>query len=344
MTLKVDSCQISPEIFKSPGLIDQFGRRLKSLRLSLTDRCDLRCRYCLPEEGAHPVSRKDILSFEEILRIVRILAVRGIDRVRITGGEPLLRKGVPELIQGLARIKKIRDFSLTTNASRLAPVAASLKDSGLNRITISLDTLKPALYRDITRGGDIQAVFKGIAASRCAGLKPIKINTVVLRGVNEDELPDLAAFAFSNGAVPRFLEVMPLGEVGLDNQSSYMPADEIRKRIESRYSLEEIGRSPGSTAREFRVKGTDSTLGIISPVSDRFCSTCDRLRLSARGKLQFCLAHEDGIDLRDALREGLDDEAIGELIRKGVYRKSAGNRFLEDKEPVYQISMSGIGG
>ncbi|HEY5649013.1 MAG TPA: GTP 3',8-cyclase MoaA [Nitrospiria bacterium] len=326
------------------GLFDQFGRHLRSLRLSVTDRCDLRCRYCLPAEGPPLVAREGVLSYEEISRIVRILVRLGIARVRITGGEPLLRRGLPDLVRRLSDLEGISDLSLTTNATRLAPVADILKKSGLNRITISLDTLKPEVYQRITRGGDIQAVLNGISASIGAGLEPLKINTVVLRGINDDELPELAAFAFSIGAEPRFLEAMPLGEVGLDNQAYFVEADVIRKQLETRFPLEELGRSPGSTAREYRVKGGNQVLGIISPVSDRFCSSCDRLRLSARGRLQFCLSHEDGIDLQEALRSGVDDADLGELIRQGVYRKSPGNRFLEEKEPVYQISMSGIGG
>ena len=325
-------------------LSDRFGRQMTYLRLSVTDRCDMRCLYCMPEEGEGYQARDEVLSFEEVRRLVRILAGLGITHIRITGGEPLIRRDLPVLIGMLSGIDGLQDLSLTTNASRLAPIAGELKAAGLNRINISIDSLDPDRFHRITRGGRLSDVLSGIDRALEAGLTPLKLNTVVMRGINDDELADLVAFAIARGATHRFLEVMPLGSVGLENRAGFMPAAEIRKTIEKRYPLEPLPFHYGSTARDFRVAGTESQIGIISPVSERFCSSCNRLRLSARGRLQLCLAYEDGVDLKKPLRTGWSDEAISDLIIKTAYRKPAGNQFAEDPEPVYQIAMSGIGG
>lgn len=329
-------------------LVDRFSRSMSYLRLSVTDRCDMRCLYCMPEEGEPHEFRREILSFEEIHRLVRILCRLGITHIRVTGGEPLVRRDLPVLIDMLSKIDGPiygqADLSLTTNASRLAPLASELKTAGLGRINISIDSLKPDTFYRITRGGRLSYVKAGIDRALAVGLTPVKLNTVVMRGINDDELPDLVAFSISKGVTHRFLEVMPLGSVGLENRAVFMPAAEIRRIIEKRYPLEPLPYEDGSTAQDFRIAGTETQIGIISPVSERFCSTCNRLRLSARGRLQLCLAYEDGVDLKRPLREGWSDEAISDLILKTAYQKPAGNHFAEDPEPVYQIAMSGIGG
>jgi GTP 3',8-cyclase len=325
-------------------LEDRFSRRMTYLRLSVTDRCDMRCLYCMPEEGEPHEVRGEILTFEEIHRLVRILGRLGITHVRVTGGEPLSRRDVPVLIGMLSTLDALRDLSLTTNASRLAPTAQELKTSGLNRINISIDSLDPDKFIRMTRGGRLSDVLAGIDRALEVGLTPVKLNTVVMRGMNDDELPDLVEFARTLRVEHRFLEVMPLGSVGGDNRAGFVPAAEIRRLIEKRHPLEALPFRTGSTAQEFRIAGTETRIGIISPVSERFCSTCNRLRLSARGRLQLCLAYEDGVDLKKPLRAGWSDDAISDLILTTVRRKPAGNHFAEDPEPVYQIAMSGIGG
>ncbi len=325
-------------------LTDSFSRSMSYLRLSVTDRCDMRCLYCMPEEGEPHEIRQEILSFEEIRRLVRILCRLGITHIRVTGGEPLVRRDLPVLIGMLSGVDGLMDLSMTTNASHLAPIAEALKTAGLNRINISIDSLDTEKFSRITRGGRLSDVLAGIDRALAAGLTPVKLNTVVLRGINDDELPDLVRFAISKGVTHRFLEVMPLGSVGFENRAGFIPAAEIRRIIETRYPLEPLPFQNGSTARDFRIAGTPTQIGIISPVSERFCSTCNRLRLTARGRLQLCLAYEDGVDLKKPLREGWSDNAISDLILKAAYQKPAGNHFAEDTEPVYQIAMSGIGG
>jgi len=325
-------------------LVDRFSRSMSYLRLSVTDRCDMRCLYCMPEEGEPHEVRREILTFEEIHRLVRILGRLGITHVRVTGGEPLVRQDLTALVGMLSTLDALQDLSLTTNASRLAPVAEELKTSGLNRINISIDSLDPETFFRMTRGGRLSDVLAGIDRALEVGLTPVKLNTVVVRGINDQELPALVDFAGTKGVEHRFLEVMPLGSVGRDNRDGFVPAAEIRRIIEKRHRLELLPFRNGSTAQEFRVAGSGTRIGIISPVSERFCATCNRLRLSARGRLQLCLAYEDGVDLKKPLRAGWSNDAISDLILAAVRRKPAGNHFAEDPEPVYQIAMSGIGG
>jgi len=328
-------------------MVDRFSRSLSYLRLSVTDRCDMRCLYCMPESGEPHEVRPEVLTFEETHRLVRILCRLGITQVRITGGEPLIRRDLPVLIgmlSGDGEIGGRTDLSLTTNASRLAPLASDLKAAGLNRINISLDSLDPDKFHRITRGGRLSEVLAGIDQVLQVGLTPVKLNTVVLRGINDDELPDLVEFAISKGVTHRFLEVMPLGSVGIENRDRFVSAAEIRRIIERRYPLISLPFQDGSTAQDFQITGTTARIGIVSPVSERFCSTCNRLRLSARGRLQLCLAYEDGVDLKSPMRLGCSDAELSGLILETAYRKPAGNHFAEDPEPVFQIAMSGIGG
>ncbi len=325
-------------------LIDQYRRRMTTLRLSVTDRCDLRCLYCLPEKGESHQKRRELLTFEEIERLAGLFCRAGIRRIRITGGEPLIRRDLPILVRKLSSIAALEDLSLTTNATRLAPLAHELKAAGLDRINISIDSLNTDKFLRITRGGRLADVLCGIDRAIETGLHPVKLNTVVLRGVNDDEILDLVAFSIRKGVSHRFLEVMPLGGVGLDNLQSFMPASEIRSIIEREYRLEPFPAEDGSTSQEYRIAGTAGGIGLISPVSERFCSTCNRLRLSAQGRLQLCLAFPDGVDLKGPMRDGWTDSDLEELLIKTVYGKPAGNRFADDPEPIYQIEMSGIGG
>jgi GTP 3',8-cyclase len=325
-------------------LVDRFSRSMSYLRLSVTDRCDMRCLYCMPKEGEPHELRSEVLTFEETRRLAGILCGLGIRQIRLTGGEPLIRNHLPDLIRMLAEIDPLPELSLTTNASRLSRMAGLLKAAGLGRINISLDSLDPEKFHRMTRGGRLRDVLNGIDRALEAGLAPVKLNTVVLRGINDDEILDLIEFAGSKGVENRFLEVMPLGSVGYENRAGFMPAEEIRGIIARKYRLEPLPFRDGSTAREFRADGGRLQFGVISPVSERFCASCNRLRLSARGRLQLCLGHEDGVDLKAPLREGWSDDAISELILGTVLEKPAGNHFATDPEPVYQIAMSGIGG
>ncbi|HEY4485796.1 MAG TPA: GTP 3',8-cyclase MoaA [Nitrospiria bacterium] len=325
-------------------LIDLFGRSMSYLRLSVTDRCDMRCVYCLPVEGAPHSDRQEVLTFEEYRRLAQVLTRLGVNQIRVTGGEPLLRKDLPVLVRYLSDIDGLLDLSLTTNASRLAPMAAGLKAAGLNRINISLDSLRPESFSRITRGSHLAATLDGIDRAIEAGFSPVKVNTVVMRGVNDGELCDLVRFSIERGVTIRFLEIMPLGAVGAENRDRFMPFLESKQIIEREFALEPLPFEPGSTTLEFRLKGTSSKIGFINPVSERFCSSCNRLRLSARGRLQFCLAHEEGVDLKAPLRAGWSDSALEELVLESALRKPAGNRFAEDPEPVYTITMSGLGG
>jgi cyclic pyranopterin phosphate synthase len=307
----------------------------------------MRCLYCMPESGEPHEVRPEILTFEETHRLVRILCRLGITQIRITGGEPLVRRDLPVLIRMLSEDGEIggrTDLSLTTNASRLPPLASDLKAAGLNRINISLDSLDPDKFHRITRGGRLSEVLAGIDRALQVGLAPVKLNTVVLRGINDDELADLVEFAVSKGVTHRFLEVMPLGSVGIENRDRFVSAAEIRRIIERRYPLISLPFQDGSTAQDFQIADTTVRIGIVSPVSERFCSTCNRLRLSARGRLQLCLAHEDGVDLKTPMRQGWSDAELSDLILETAYRKPVGNHFAESPEPVYQIAMSGIGG
>ena len=326
------------------GLLDRFKRQATYLRLSVTDRCDLRCSYCMPEDDVDRRHRSEILGFEEIAHLIRLFVASGVEAVRITGGEPLLRRDLPRLVAMLSDLPGLRDLSLTTNATRLAEQAPALRAAGLQRINISLDSLSPKRFSAITRGGDLGRVLRGIDTAVRVGFQPIKLNAVVLAGINDDEAADLVRFAGRIGAQMRFLEAMPLGAVGGANHERFVPNATTLAHLRREFDLEPVPLLPGTTAQEFRVVETGAIVGFVSPVSDRFCSTCNRLRLSCQGYLQLCLAHEDGVDLKSPLRLGATDADLRALIRTAVYRKPEGNRFEESAEPVYQISMVRIGG
>lgn len=325
-------------------LIDRFGRRATTLRLSVTDRCDLRCVYCMPEEGTPHVARRELLSFDEIVRLVRILVRLGIRELRVTGGEPLLRHDLPVLIARLSAVAGLDDLALTTNATRLEAQAERLRAAGLKRLNVSLDTLDPGRFAALTRGGELARVLRGIDAAIAAGLQPIKLNMVVLRGVNDGEVGELLEFALARGLTMRYLEAMPLGEAGAVPLSQFVPTAETLARLAGRFRLEALPYEPGSTAVEYRVAGSSTRVGFLSPVSERFCASCNRLRLSAQGYLQLCLAFADGIDLRTPLRSGRDGAELAALIEAAVYAKPEGNHFDAAGEPVYQINMSRVGG
>jgi cyclic pyranopterin phosphate synthase len=313
------------------GLSDSFQRPINYLRISVTDRCNLRCIYCMPPEGISLMSHYDILSYEEIYTLVKAAAELGINKVRLTGGEPLVRAGLPELVRMLADIETIDDISLTTNGILLAQHAAELKEAGLHRVNVSLDTLKPERFQQITRCGNLEDTLRGIAVAGEAGLNPVKINMVVMAGINDDELPDFAAKTVRDGWHVRFIERMPVN--GADSESiKLVSVSEMKKRIASLGTLEpwkvDVGNGP---AKYFRLPGASGTIGFITPVTEHFCYQCNRLRLTADGKLRLCLLSEEEIDLREPLRSGASVAELKNLIEKATAKKPKGHRLSEGK-------------
>lgn len=323
-------------------LQDSYGRTHTYLRVSVTDRCNFRCVYCLPEEGMNWTPREELLSYEEIVRIVTVFARMGVRRVRLTGGEPTVRKDLVSLVQGLGRLG-LDDIAMTTNGHTLASLAPRLKAAGLSRVNISIDSLRPDRFARITRGGDLDRVLAGIERCREVGLTPIKLNVVVLRGENDDELDELVRWCAPHAAntMLRFIEYMPFEE----RWHQSVPCRELRERLEEHYSLVPdragVGQGP---ARYWRVVENGLLVGFIAPLSEHFCATCNRLRLMATGHLRTCLAHEDTPSLRDLLRSGLSDEALEREVRQMVYGKPSGHNCEVEGGTVFEGVMTGIGG
>ena len=317
------------------GLSDSFQRPINYLRISVTDRCNLRCIYCMPSDGVNLMSHGDILTYEEIYTVVSAAAELGIDKIRLTGGEPLVRAGLPDLIQMLARIDTINDISLTTNGRLLSHYATELKQAGLQRVNVSLDTLKQDKFEFIThRNNNLGDVLEGIEAARSVGLNPVKINTVVMAGINDDELLDFATKTIDDGWHVRFIELML--PVGVSTTASQLVSvSDIRERLRPLGELEPCLPSAGNgPAKYFRFPHARGTLGFITPVSEHFCFRCNRLRLTSDGKLRSCLLAEDEIDLRQPLCSGLSSNGlIKHLIEEAVTRKPLHHRLDEGYIP-----------
>jgi cyclic pyranopterin phosphate synthase len=315
------------------GLSDSFQRPINYLRISVTDRCNLRCVYCMPAEGVSLMSHNDILSYEEIYTVVKAAAEMGINKVRLTGGEPLVRAGLSELVRMLASIDTIDDISLTTNGTLLSHHAAELKKAGLQRVNISLDTLKPDRFNYITRCGNLADTLEGIEVARAVGLNPVKINVVVMAGINDDELTDFATKTVNEGWHVRFIELMPLNGDELVT-SRLVSVSDMRRRIESLGKLEPFLVSVGNgPAKYFRLPDATGTIGFITPVTEHFCYHCNRLRLTADGKLRPCLLSEEEIDLREHLRRGASAAELKKLIEEAIARKPLGHRLAEGSMP-----------
>ena len=327
---------------------DAYSRPISYLRISVTDRCNLRCIYCMPPEGVPLRTHDEILRYEEIENVARAAAGLGISKVRLTGGEPLVRLGIVDLVRKLAHIPGIDDLSMTTNGILLPRYAADLATAGLRRVNISLDTLRPERFAAITRRGRLTDVLAAIESARQAGLRPVKINTVVIRGINDDEAVDLARRAADAGWNLRFIEWMPVGGVALaggDWQEQVVTAAEIRRQIEVALGpLEpatlDIG---GGPARYYRLPGGRGTIGFIAPISEHFCGQCNRLRLTADGQLRPCLLSDYEIDLRTPLRQGAAATQIRALLLKGIGSKPLQHRLNEKERPEHRV-MSEIGG
>ena len=311
------------------GLSDSFQRPINYLRISVTDRCNLRCVYCMPEEGVSLMPHSDILSYEEIYTVVKAAAEMGINKVRLTGGEPLVRVGLPELVKMLASIDTIDDISLTTNGVLLSQNAAELKRAGLNRVNISLDSLKPDRFRQMTRCGNLADTLEGIEVARAVGLNPVKINVVVVAGVNDDELLDFAARTVSDGWHVRFIELMPVnGEEPVT--SKLVSVSDMKRRLDPLGKMEPCRVSVGNgPAKYFRLPDAAGTIGFITPVTEHFCYQCNRLRLTADGKLRPCLLSEEEIDLREPLRSGASADELKDLVEEAIIRKPKGHHLSE---------------
>jgi len=308
---------------------DRFGRRIRYLRISLTDRCNLRCVYCMPEEGMPWEDPSSLLTFDEIERIVRVLAGAGLRKVRLTGGEPLVRRGVAGLASRLSALPGIAETTLTTNAILLEGQAEALHAAGIRRINVSLDSLRPERFARIARRDDFARVWAGIQAARRVGFDPIKINCVVMRGENEDEIVDFAQWAFESGVEVRFLEYMPIGMVSTAAwRARYVSNDEVLETLRARWSdLVPVEAGSSSTSRVFRVRGMRGGVGVINPISHRFCEGCDRLRLTADGKLVPCLSDNLEYDLRGPLRDGVGDAVLLDHVRAAVGAKPLQSDF-----------------
>ena len=329
----------------SVALLDRYQRPITYLRLSVTDRCNLRCVYCMPAEGIHLRRHDEILRYEEIVRVVRTAVGMGICFVRLTGGEPLARKGLADLVRMLRAIPGLEELTMTTNGTLLGAQAQALAEAGLDRVNISLDTLCPARFRRITRLGELRDVLAGIEAAEEAGLVPIKLNTVVARGLNDDEVAELARLTLEHPWHVRFIELMPLGSGVAWGEDRCVPAYKVRQRIEAALGPLSSAQGPSGRgpARTFQLESGLGTVGFITPWSEHFCSSCNRLRLTADGQLRPCLLSEVEVDLRGPLRTGAGEVELRRLIERAVELKPMGHHLEELGGPQGRV-MSEIGG
>ena len=333
---------------KAAPLVDPFGRAITYVRVSVTDRCDFRCVYCMAEHMTF-LPKADILSLEELDRLCSAFVAKGVRKLRLTGGEPLVRRGIMTLFSSLSRhlaTGALDELTVTTNASQLEKYAAELVACGVRQINVSLDTLDPDKFRAITRWGELDQVLRGIAAAQRAGLA-IKINAVALKGVNEDELPQLLAWAHGEGMDLTLIEVMPLGEIGEMRLDQYLPLSLVRARLAERFTLEEIDYRTGGPARYVRVAETGGRLGFITPLTHNFCESCNRVRVTCTGTLFMCLGQEDAADLRAPLRASEANDLLYAAIDEAITRKPKGHDFVIDrrrKRPALARHMSVTGG
>lgn len=303
-------------------LTDPHNRVIDYLRISVTDRCNLRCVYCMPEEGIQPLRHQDILSYEEILRVARVAVGLGIRKVRLTGGEPLVRRDLERLVQGLAAMQGVVDLSMTTNGILLAERVEALRRAGLRRINVSLDSLLPHRYRSITRGGDLERVWAGIQAAMEAGLNPVKINVVAMDGQNGDEILRFAELTLRWPLEVRFIERMPLGVAGASRPEEFLPAERILETLSTNFPLEPLEAPTGNgPAQLYRIRYGLGAIGIIAPMTRHFCHSCNRLRLTPDGRLRVCLFSDQELDLRSLLRSGASDDTLRESIREAITKK-----------------------
>ncbi|GFO63393.1 GTP 3',8-cyclase MoaA [Geomonas paludis] len=325
------------------SLVDTYGRRINYLRLSVTDRCNLRCSYCMPEEGVEKLSHCEMLSYEDLLRISAEAVAAGIEKIRVTGGEPLVRKGIVDFLGRLAALPGLKELVLTTNGLLLKEMAQGLRDAGVQRLNVSLDSLKPETFAAITRGGDLQRVLDGLDEAERVGFPPHKINVVVMRGVNDDEILDFVALTLKRPYAVRFIEYMPTcGDA--DWRDLTVPGAEIRERIAREYTIEESTNSERSgPSKNFRVQGAPGSLGIITAMTGHFCDGCNRLRVTASGVAKGCLFSGTGVDLKPVLATG-DDELLRKEIRRIVAAKPGRHEVTDEGVETKPFAMSRVGG
>ncbi len=329
----------------SDQILDQAGRSIEYLRISVTDRCNLRCRYCMPPQGIERKAHDDILRYEEIARAVAAMAPIGLRRVRLTGGEPLVRPGLPDLVRLIRGIPEIEDIAVTTNGVLLADYAQDLWDAGVQRINVSLDTLRPGRFSEITQGGNLDKVLEGLRAAEAIGMRPIKVNAVLVRGMNDDEVVDFARLTLEKPYDVRFIEFMPMGDVGLWSEDAVVPEQEARAEIE-RIAPLQAAKSPATSrgGDAWRLPEAAGTLAFISPVSSPFCGSCNRLRLTSDGQLRPCLLSDQTVDLRAVLRSGGTDDDIREAFRAAARSKPDGHTLGEGGACHTKTPMTSIGG
>jgi cyclic pyranopterin phosphate synthase len=324
-------------------LIDPFGRTIEYLRISVTDRCDLRCSYCMSEDVEF-LPRQDILSFEEITRLATSFAQLGVTKIRLTGGEPLMRKKLPELVASIKAIEGIEEVVMTTNGTLLTQYAQPLFDAGLTRLNISLDTLKAERFQTLTRRDRLQAVLDGITEAKKYPFDSIKLNAVIMRGMNDDEIVPLTDFALANDLDISFIEEMPLGEVGYDRSVTFLSSADVKSKIEEKYSLESSAYRTGGPAVYSAIKGYTSRIGFISPHTNNFCSDCNRVRITSVGRLLLCLGNENSQDLRTIIRDGCSDDELKDTLISALHLKPEKHNFDLAEEVQILRFMSHTGG
>jgi cyclic pyranopterin phosphate synthase len=336
----------NPELFRT--MTDPFGRTIRYLRVSVTDRCDLRCFYCMSEDMTF-LPKADLLTLEELDRLCSAFIAKGVRKIRLTGGEPLVRRNVMSLVRALSRHLQsgaLDELTLTTNGSQLARFAGELADCGVRRVNVSLDTLDPAKFRAITRWGDIDKVLSGIEAARAAGLA-VKINAVALKNMNEEEIPALMEWAHGKDMALTLIEVMPMGDIGEGRIDQYVPLSLLRARLAQHYTLTDLDDDTGGPARYVRVSETGGKLGFITPMTHNFCESCNRVRITCTGTLHTCLGHEDASDLRKPLRASPDNDLLAAAIDRAIGSKPKGHDFIIDRRhnrPSVSRHMSVTGG
>jgi len=323
------------------SLIDPFGRRIEYVRLSVTDKCNLRCFYCMPKGFKDFEQPEDWLTHDEIERVIKAFTELGVARVRLTGGEPLVRKNISQLSKRLTALPGLKDLSLSTNAVLLDKHASDLHDAGVSRINVSLDSLNPERFKEIT-GGELQPVLDGLIAAKQAGFSPIKINMVAMKGINDDEFEDMVEFCIKHDFTLRFIETMPMGATGEDATDHYLDLQTVKQQLSQRYELVPGVMPGGGPARYVQIKNTNLRIGFITPISQHFCETCNRVRLSVDGTLYLCLGQDDKVELRPLLRDGISDDELKTTLIKAIGLKPEKHEFKDKPDQVIRLmSMTG---
>ncbi len=330
------------------SLIDPFNRKIEYVRVSVTDKCNYRCDYCMPERGVHPEGvHTEYLSYDELARIIKAFVSLGVAKIRLTGGEPLVRKNLSYLVEKISKYEGLEDIALSTNAHHLEREAENLTKAGITRANISIDSLRVDRFKNITRGGDLNKVLAGVDKALEVGMKPIKFNMVVMKGTNDDEIEAMVDYGLEKGVEVRFIETMPIGPAGVAMMDQHYPADKILARVRAHIGTDLIpstGKSHDGPARNYLIAGTNTRIGVISAVSQHFCEACNRVRVTARGILALCLGQEDSVDLRTPLRNGVSDEELKQLIVDAMLKKPEKHEFNENVHKIEFRQMVSLGG